>query len=620
MVSNIGKITDLAGTPSKGLVDGTDKLHSGIIKALESFSQDNMCVSHAGFTITDGGDYTQYNLAQPIKFRANGQYVSYTGGNLTVAYSSTVQDGTNSRYDWVLLNPNIGGTPAIVIVQGTAGTTPLVSDITAGYIPIALVHITAGTDNDKFDYSFQTFTMDLSKNSISIGRDSSGYTESLSIVSNAGNVEIEAKEQDKDIIFKANDGGVSKEVMRIDGSVANVGIGTTSPMNKLQVSHTGVDGNNGILIVRDDDPTVENEILGGIGFDSTDGNVPSSVLEASVYIAAFAAESHGVGDKGGDLTFGTAAIDDNDDTASTEHMRITDNGNVGIGTDSPTTKLHVKTSGADDAVIIESTEAGATDAPDLVLYRNSASPAVSDEIGSIRFRGKDSSAGDKDYNRITSVIRDNTAASADADLIFQSLSNSVEIEMMKISRIDGIVINEIGASYIDTRIEGDTDANLFFTDASVDRVGIGTNTPTQKLTVSGSISSSSYHGSVVEITGSGLPTGSPPAPVPLLNLNSDTHRTIIADTQASAPNPPNALTLNLPAASGTHQGWEMKIICKNNAGGVDDLVITPAGSDELVSATGAVIGNNSTPFSLTTGKIYTVIHISATQYMAIQLN
>lgn len=45
---------------------------------------------------------------------------------------------------------------------------------------------------------------------------------------------------------------------------------------------------------------------------------------------------------------------------------------------------------------------------------------------------------------------------------------------------NGIVINETGADS-DTRIEGQTDANLFFADASTDRVGIGTNTPSDKL-------------------------------------------------------------------------------------------------------------------------------------------
>jgi hypothetical protein len=49
----------------------------------------------------------------------------------------------------------------------------------------------------------------------------------------------------------------------------------------------------------------------------------------------------------------------------------------------------------------------------------------------------------------------------------------------------GVVINESGADS-DTRIEGDTNPNLFFIDASTDRVGIGTNTPTKLLEVSGS--------------------------------------------------------------------------------------------------------------------------------------
>jgi hypothetical protein len=44
------------------------------------------------------------------------------------------------------------------------------------------------------------------------------------------------------------------------------------------------------------------------------------------------------------------------------------------------------------------------------------------------------------------------------------------------------VFNDSGADK-DFRIEGDTDANLVFTDASTDRVGLGTNTPTSKLDV-----------------------------------------------------------------------------------------------------------------------------------------
>jgi hypothetical protein len=121
----------------------------------------------------------------------------------------------------------------------------------------------------------------------------------------------------------------------------NIGIGTTTPLNKLDLRITGGDSNNGIMITREDATTTTNEILGGIGFDSTDGNVPSSILEASAYIAAFAAEDHSVGDKGGYLTFGTSPIDQDDDTVSVERMRIRADGNVGIGNTNPNEKLSV---------------------------------------------------------------------------------------------------------------------------------------------------------------------------------------------------------------------------------------------------------------------------------------
>lgn len=51
--------------------------------------------------------------------------------------------------------------------------------------------------------------------------------------------------------------------------------------------------------------------------------------------------------------------------------------------------------------------------------------------------------------------------------------------------LDGaVVVNESGADK-DFRVEGDGDANLIFADASTDRVGIGTNTPSVKLDVVG---------------------------------------------------------------------------------------------------------------------------------------
>ena len=48
------------------------------------------------------------------------------------------------------------------------------------------------------------------------------------------------------------------------------------------------------------------------------------------------------------------------------------------------------------------------------------------------------------------------------------------------------MINEIGAIF-NVRIEGDTDANLFYTDATNDKVGVGTASPAEKLDVVGKI-------------------------------------------------------------------------------------------------------------------------------------
>ena len=50
----------------------------------------------------------------------------------------------------------------------------------------------------------------------------------------------------------------------------------------------------------------------------------------------------------------------------------------------------------------------------------------------------------------------------------------------------GVVINETGADS-DSRIEGDTDVNLIYTDAGNDRVGIGVSNPVSKVTIDGSL-------------------------------------------------------------------------------------------------------------------------------------
>ncbi len=60
----------------------------------------------------------------------------------------------------------------------------------------------------------------------------------------------------------------------------------------------------------------------------------------------------------------------------------------------------------------------------------------------------------------------------------------------------GVVFNDGGVD-VDFRIEGASNANLFFADANVDRIGIGTNSPTTVLEVEGDTSISNGYGLIV---------------------------------------------------------------------------------------------------------------------------
>ena len=161
---------------------------------------------------------------------------------------------------------------------------------------------------------------------------------------------------------------------------------STIPTNVLQIVHNGVDGSDGILLTRNDTSTTSGDLLGAIGFDSRDGNTPSSNLEASAFIAGYAAENHGTLDKGGYLVFGGSAINDNDDTISHEVMRITGNGSVGIGTTEPDTTLHVEgNTTLNGRTIIQAT---GSETPSELLSNESISFYLDEDANELKVRVK----------------------------------------------------------------------------------------------------------------------------------------------------------------------------------------------------------------------------------------
>jgi hypothetical protein len=124
---------------------------------------------------------------------------------------------------------------------------------------------------------------------------------------------------------------------------------------------------------------------------------------------------------------------------------------------------------------LTSTDAGATAAPLLELYRDSASPAASDTLGEIEFNGEDSAGNKQTYGVIHGSILSPTSTAEQGQIHFETATAGALTEKMIIGTTN-LVINEIGAVF-NVRIEGDADANLFYTDATNSNVGIGTSSP-----------------------------------------------------------------------------------------------------------------------------------------------
>ena len=63
-------------------------------------------------------------------------------------------------------------------------------------------------------------------------------------------------------------------------------------------------------------------------------------------------------------------------------------------------------------------------------------------------------------------------------------SDELQLQTAEVARVTltntAVVVNESGAD-VDFRVEGDTEANLLFVDASADKIGIGTNAPSEVL-------------------------------------------------------------------------------------------------------------------------------------------
>ena len=218
----------------------------------------------------------------------------------------------------------------------------------------------------------------------------SGTTQSLTYKTTSGNGTTGA-----DHIFQVGNNGAT-EAMRILNN-GNIGIGTNSPTSKLNISGGGIKIFNGFANNNTARPSINNSTIGnyeiravgGAGAatqnDAGDdgflrisaGGGTNSNSQSYIDLSGFSSQS----DMNRNIVFGVAGQ---------EKMRLIDNGKFGIGTNSPSTALHIQNNNSMGI----SGNPSSNSVPSIYVYNNNNSSNTAHSILTLQTGG---SGGGKPY-------------------------------------------------------------------------------------------------------------------------------------------------------------------------------------------------------------------------------
>jgi len=241
------------------------------------------------------------------------------------------------------------------------------------------------------------------------------------------------------LVFRTNSGSGSAEHMRIDSS-GNVGIGTTSPNQLLEVANSS--GGATISISTDEQAGSQaSKKYNNLDFTGYNNNVMARIQSWD--------ESSSTGH--GYLTFFT----NKNGVGFTEKLRIDPDGNVGIGTTSPSSfdnsadDLVISTSG-NTGITINSGSAGSTSEGNLVFAEGTA--GSQDKFrGAIQYKhGEDRFSF---YTNNSERMRIDSAGRLMIGTTTEGHSNA-----------DDLTVNNSGNCGITIRSGSSSDGNIFFSD------------------------------------------------------------------------------------------------------------------------------------------------------------
>ena len=268
--------------------------------------------------------------------------------------------------------------------------------------------------------------------------------------------------------------------------------------------------------------------------------------------------------------------------ADNNYAAIFGGGNVGIGTVAPEELLHLVSADTTKPIILIENQNDDSQEAGITFYKNPTSGAStvadSDDIGIIRFKGRDKGGAIHTYAHMMADSQDADAGTEDGRFLFYLTKAGTDGQEVFRLTSTSAIFNEGGAD-IDFRVEGDTNANLLVVDASTDSVGIG-NAPLSTFDVHGN-----QGNSIVELTSTTIAA------------------TAFEDYRYVVLNNGGAIALTMPTGV-----LGRTYTFKNINGGT--LTCTRAGSDNF-RMLDASMGGTSTNIALDAGHWMTVVFQSS---------
>jgi hypothetical protein len=301
-----------------------------------------------------------------------------------------------------------------------------------------------------------------------------------------------------------------------DGAVTSTAASTITVADNsdnLTLTSTDADANSGpnLRLYRNSSSPADSDVLGQIDFegrndnsqdfvatqikvnvgDVSDGTEDAQIefdvmtggtLREYLRMASGSEPSVVINEDGQDINFRV----ESDNNAN---MLFIDGGNdhVNIGTSTDHGgKFNIETTDNTFNLTLVSTDADANSGPNMKLYRNSGSPADSDIMGNVYFTGRNDNSQDVAYAQIETLATDVSDGAEDGYMnIYVAHAGTEQRSRIEMDSTE-TVFNE-GSADIDFRVESNGNANMLFVDAGNDRIGIGTNSPSQTFSVAGNM-------------------------------------------------------------------------------------------------------------------------------------